>query len=890
MANTPLIRDVLTVNQTVQQFYDTFEGEGPVFLLGRVVEHEPGFKLTLKDRALIIVADTYDGNGGSIDGSGHSKNPAAPVAGGRGADGENAKVRKVGATWVPAGSGRNGGSGGNGTSGSPGTDVTIFCRTGSAIRIDVAATASAPGGDGGNGGGGADGYIGHMDDSGQIVDAYNGTRGGWAGRGGAGGNGANGGTVTILSTAPLPAPQLTFGGTPGSVGGRGGRAGRDGNNSPDLPEGEEPKPARGSDGAHGTDGTNPQPEIVVLAESDYVQRMYALLDSDPVWNFNNFWAPFRINAGEYYFRRFQPADPDDTNGQLAAREFAAALEMQWNNTEASRLLRLLQSGSNALGIPRYQDVVPDFNRYSSAYNSITTLVSSFFNAGIAQIIAAVQLGALQNLLTAQKRVAEDAVATVTADLSYVQAEQEGAEAEVKYLQQQLDEANAEIQKSLESMKSESFSITGFIGTVAEVGAAIVSVVAAIPTAGASLVALVPAVIALSSTVLKDAPFILDAAVAGQKPDLDDIEKASKQVGKKVQEVVAAGQTVVNFVKLIEKISAGSTPANAESVALIKHGAELAHQLLVAKNKVDLNAQKIAATEARLGRTQGILDYIRSTPALDASSVRTAGQQAIAAALLQVDTLLTFAFLAQRSFEIYTLPSGTQPLPLLDAGSVHPDIVAAYQDGLPNTELAMVQAYQNAWNTLLNPLGIQRAYVDYLQRDIQTEVLRREFAVADFPELVEQLSTSRVLPFQVTLDSISQKRKETKIRGVAVAFVGASSTSSVISCELWHGTRYDQVGPASVKAAGYPNGIPVSSLLDAKSKNLQAPVTPLVLAPVHFGDDEPIDAPQQVPYWGRGVCGAWEVRLPEHQPGNETVDLANLQKVQVWIGYQYVPNP
>jgi hypothetical protein len=443
---------------------------------------------------------------------------------------------------------------------------------------------------------------------------------------------------------------------------------------------------------------------------------------------------------------------------------------------------------------------------------------------------------------------------------------------------------------MESMKSQGFSITGFLGTVAEVGAAVVSVVAAIPSGGASLVALVPAVLTLTSTVVEEAPFITKAALAGQTPDLDDVQKAYKDVAKNVEAVVSAGKTVVNFVNMIDKISAGSTPENAQSVALVKRGAELTHQLLVAKSQVDLGQQKITATQARLDRSKGILDYILSNPPIDADSIRGAGLQTINAALLQVDTLLTFAFLAQRSFEIYTLPSGPQLTPMLDAAFPHPDVIRAYQDKLPNSEGPMFQAYQSAWNTLLNPIGLQRAYANYLQRDIQTEVLRLSFTKDANAMLLEQLRTARKLPFRVELDSISQGRKETKIRGVAVALIGATSSSSVISCSLWHGTRYEQVGPQAEKAPGFPNGKPVSLLLDAKFKNLQASPTPLVLAPVQFGDNEPIDAPQQLPYWGRGVAGDWELRLPEQQPGGEAVDLSELQTVQIWIGYQYVPNP
>jgi hypothetical protein len=888
MADFPIIRDVLTIDDTVQQFYDTFDGAGPLFLLGRVVQHARGYTLQLNGRPLVIIADFYNGNGGGIDGSGGVFNgkgvPKAhvpPVAGGNGVDGVNATLRKIGSSWRPVSAGKSGTPGGDGSSGSAGTSVTLMCHNGTGININVSASASAAGGDGGSGGSGGDGEPDRTYDSGEMVEGYPGTHGGKGGSGGKGGNGANGGTVVVWSMQPLPNPLLVAGSTPGSSGGRGGRWGRNGSNIPVNEDGsEDPQVDFAPNGTNGINGASPAPDVQVLDQANYLDRMRALLDSDPDRNFGNYWAPFRITVGEYYFRQFQPDDDMTDKGTLTAREFNAALELQNDNVEAKRLRNLLLSGSNALGLPRYLDVVPDFGRYINTYNAVTTLVTGFFNAGIVQILAAQQLDAIKSLLVAQRMIAQDAVATATSDLSYAQVDQKIAADEVTYIQQQLDETTTQIQQAMAAMQSQGMTIEGVLGTVAEIGAAVVSVVAAIPTGGASLVALVPALLTLTSTVVEEAPRIAKQVFAGDKPDLDDVQKAYKQVGEDVQAVIAAGKTVVNFVKVVEKISSGSTPENAQSVALVKRGAELTHQLLVARNQVGLNDQKTQAVQAHLERTQGILEYIRNAATITSDSIRDAGLQTISAALLQVDTLLTFAFLAQRSFEIYTVPSPPRLTPLLNAGITHPDVVRAYQDGVPHAEGPMVQSYQSAWNTLLQPVGLQKAYADYLQRGVQADIVRLSFTAEVDGPLLAQLRATGVMPFQVAVNSISQNRKETKIRGVAVSLVGATSPSGVISCAIWHGTRYEQIGP---------DGSLDVQTLEAKSYTLPAPVTPLVLDPVHFGQDDPIDAPQALPFWGRGTGGDWNLRLPETQPHGEPVDLSGLRVVQIWIGYQFVPN-
>ena len=72
MVGRPFIRDTVTIDETLQkEVYNTpnAAGPGPVVLGGRIVRRAPGFSLMLAQSPLIIVADTYDSNGGTIDAS-----------------------------------------------------------------------------------------------------------------------------------------------------------------------------------------------------------------------------------------------------------------------------------------------------------------------------------------------------------------------------------------------------------------------------------------------------------------------------------------------------------------------------------------------------------------------------------------------------------------------------------------------------------------------------------------------------------------------------------------------------------------------------------------------------------------------------------------------------
>ncbi len=898
--NYPYIRDTLTIDGRVQDFYDRFAGDGPVFLLGRVMQHAPGFVLRVRSRPLIIVADVYDGAGGTIDARGDD----ATAVGGRGADGvypwPDVQVDSAGVDRpiAPGGSGEGGGAG---APGGHGGTVTVRCRRSVNAHISVAGGHGAAGGAGGNGSRGVGGHVipdqtvwvndtpddlsdfaGHE----ELIpgETILGTPGGDGGGGGPGGAGGNGGAITFTSIVDDTPPALEAQGGGGGPGGPGGAAGLDGH----LSEATASEGPAGPDGEAGLDGQVTQANV---SESDYVAGLRPVLDT-PEASYANHWAPFRIVTGEYFYHRHNSSVADRADcSRLAAVEFARALELQPDNGEALRLQGQLVGvpqavrgtddvvwvggGNNALGLPRDLDVLPDFDAYIQAFTGFSALTLDFLTIGTDAILAAGDLGGLRSLVELQQRQAVAARDDTGDDLDIAISEKKLATDEADYVQQQLDATTREIEAALAEMRESEFSFGDFLGTVAEVGAAIVSVAAAIPSGGASLVALVPAMVALADTALADAQPIAKTLLAGTEPDTKAVEDAYKKVDKDASAVIKAGKSIVNFVTVVQRLSASTTPDNSTHVALVKRGAELTHEVLLARNRATLAQQRVDAAQARLSRAAGVVaqaEALRDELALDEASVRRAGLLAIGTVQSKAEALLGLAFRAQRSVEIYTLQDQEQHL-FLDAGLLSPDIGRAYAEGeiRDGDLLAELDA---SWGQLLDPVGIQRDYVSFFEKVHDQDRHRLSFTAGD-PEL-NALRATRRFSFRVEASGLPAGRADAKVTSVRLALVGASHPDGEVSCEVRHGGRYEQ---------RRADGTIAVQLLEPRVSTRPAKLSRLA-ADEGLGADPPLTAPRSLAFWGRGIGGDWEVSIPGSRLASG-LDLTGLIEIQVWIGYQFL---
>jgi hypothetical protein len=899
--NQPYIRDKLTIDNWVQKYYDECTGDGPVLLLGRIVKHAQ--TLRVYRQPLIIVADLYDGTNGIIDARGLNSG----AGGAQGGGGAHPWPGYDHFTGAPTGPGGEGGSGGAGGPGAHAPAVTVYCRRSVNANVLAAGGNGAPGGSGGPGGRGVDGFI--IPDQTVWVDdtpdnlsnfsgheefipggTVDGTPGGNGGGGGNGGAGGNGGTVKFTSIVDDTFPTLDVRGGGGGPGGAGGAPGIDGNLSAS-------QAGEGSFGAEGAFGADGQAIHANVSEAEYIAGLRSVLDFPAEgWSYANHWAPYRIVVGDYFYHKYNPSAPGrEWFGKDAAIEFTRALELQPDNTEALRLQAQLVGyrqemgaddfiwvggGNNALGLPRELDVQPDVKTYMDSFVLFSDFSVDFLSMGMSQLLESVTLGQFTALANFHLQQAIHARDNLQLDVGIAVSEKRLAGDEANRVQQLLDQTTADIQAALEEMEESELSIGDIVGTVASVAVAVVGVVAAIPSGGASLVALVPAMVALADTTIQQGGPIATAVFDGKSldsnaPEVKRVKEEYEKFDKKAEAVIKAGKSIVNFVEVVKKLTASTTPDNSKHMALVRRGADLAYQVLLARNKVTLAQQRIDAAQSKLARAAAIVDVAEQMTkdfAQDEERVRRTALSTIGVVQSKADALLRMAFRAQRSVEIYTLESVERHL-LLDAGLIHPDDWLRYL-AKEIKEPELLSKLQQTWLQLLEPVGIQQQYLSYFAKQHDLDVLRLSFRVGD-PEF-GQLLTTRRLAFRVEATEIPAERDDAKVTGVRLALVGASHPANEVSCDVRHGAKYEQRrGDGSIAVQE------LKSLVNNRVARLQSLGGDGGLST----DPEPPDV-GSLAFWGRGIGGDWEVSIPGSQFNSE-LDLSGLTEIQVWIGYRFL---
>ena len=757
----PCIRDTITIDAEFNARVGTFAGPGSLYVLARVVDQQT--ELRVGAHPVVIVADEFRGNGQLINANGVSS--SSP-----GGAGANGAPNPGGQDGRP---GENGGPGGAGTS--AGT-VTVMCRRSSGVRISANGGAGAAGGPGGNGGNGANAtsvpggshtevQIGPDGESIEVTVTdppieIPGTLGGGGGLGGDGGAGGNAGTIGFTSIIDDTPPVLEALAGPGGPGGPGGVAGPHGA-FVEVPPDLDFTPMSGQIGATGTEGSI---SVTTLPEADYVAGLRPLLDREGP-SYANFWAPFRIVMGQYFYRQLRKSDPK--KGQLATTEFDRALELQPDNVNAQRWRSQLRDvpqptslgpglewqpgGLNALGLRRDLDVLPRFDAYRDAFTAFGSLVLDFLNQGAAVITQAPDLEIWEDFLEQQRRQAQAAHQSSLEDQGLADTEARLAGDALASVQSQLDRTTADIQAALAEMQEEEVSFGDIVGTVAGIAGAVVAVVAAIPSGGASLVALVPSMVALSSAAIDNAEPVAKALMSGDEVETEKVKKAYDKAEKKAADVVKGAKAVVDFVKVVQKLNAATTPDNSKHLALVRHGVELTHELLLARHRVTLAEQRVEVAGARVGRATDAVSgvaAVESGLALVHDKVTSTGLNAISIAESKADALLTLAFHAQRSVEIYTLIDQEDKV-RLETGHLHPDRSLDYSEGVID-EFKLVQLLQDSWEGLTGLLQMQLEFDGFTNQFIDKDWRRLAFR-ADGPEVERLRSTGR---FDFRIDAAS----------------------------------------------------------------------------------------------------------------------------------------
>jgi hypothetical protein len=852
------IRDVIIINATLQERID----EQPlipgskVILLARQIRHDPGFTLKLKvpGCSVIIAAQEYDGAGGGIDVSG-----GGGPAGAQGTKGSKGKDPRSDGTGGSAGG--PGGIGGPGGRGADATRVRVTCEILRSARLIARGGDGGSGGVGGTGGSGGDGRI-----IGRERDTIDGTRGGDGGVGGVGGNGGTGGQVNVTYIIADTVPMIDVSGGAGGVGGIGGRGGNrgalaDDNGRPGL---------RGVPGVAGAAGQIFNAQVSV---NDYWTFLLAELDSDTVLE----WANYRLLVGAYFYRAYNLLVPG-RNGYLvqAMQEFDAVLRLDSSNTQAATFQEQILLGKNILGLANDLDLIPEFNLYIDKFVNFTNVLFGRYSTSVNFLLISKVTAVLRDQLVIQRDLISNDIADAQNDLDTALIEQRQVDKDIEDAQSRLNDINNKIQAALEEMRNQSFSFGDVLGTVFQVGTAVVSVIAAVPTGGASLLALVPSVVALANTAVENIGPIVDTLFKEEAPERKKVVDEYMKVNKNIDNVVKAGRSVINLVSLIDKLASGKTPDNSKYVALIQQGVELAHSLLLAGRRKELADSRVKSEQDRLNRGQALLaktEDLIGRVSTDERTLREIGIAGIRNAQSFLDVLFEVVFRAVRSVEIYTRKSVSQNL-LLDAGFVNPDIDRDYEEGYLD-DSNLLKIYDNSWGLLLQPLKMQSEYLSYFNGNNFNQDSQR-LSFTD-PDVLQNFRDTRSFQFLIDLSDLPDSDFDAKIQDVVVAFVGATSQSGVISCDVRHGKRYLQKQTSGEEDV---------QLLEAVSVRRPARTTHLELGGVTFDPGLPLDAPRGIALWGRGVAGLWTVSIPQSAGNVDPFDLAGLSEVQVWVGYQF----
>ena len=292
---------------------------GDVLIAAREVTADGAFDI--QGRNLVIVADRFDGSGGSISVDGLESAPR----------------------------------------------LTVACRHFRGL------TASAPGIPGATG---APGKLDRREGTASIFRSAKGLPGGPGGPGQPGEKGGQGGTISVvLVTDETAAASIGVCSRCRAV--QAEPAVQGASEAPGAgvvlvipPARMAPPGPTGADGPRGVDGDPGTVEVSVVQEGDLWPAIASLAAG---------WPAYRLKLAEYYFRAANPAAPPRSGFlELAMAELIAVALLEPANGDALTLRNRLVNNQNALGLARDIDITPNFPYYEQVVGDYSPLVLGLF--------------------------------------------------------------------------------------------------------------------------------------------------------------------------------------------------------------------------------------------------------------------------------------------------------------------------------------------------------------------------------------------------------------------------------------------------------------------------------------------------------------------------------
>jgi hypothetical protein len=813
-----------------------------ILLAARSIVHEPAYMLHVQGYRLIVVADSYEGAGGSIDVGG-----SAGAAGSPGAQG--ARGFNPGGDGGPGSDGTNGGPGGDATA------LTVICQSLRSSRFTANGGAGGAGGVGGAGGGGGPGRPGHPG----KFDPIDPGEGGHGGDGGNGGNGGKGGQVRVMYVDGAPPVLEASGGAAGA----GGAPGSGGPNGAWAHPTYANPGAPGRDGAAGRDGQATIEQVDVAGFWGHVQTELAA--------YAGAWAEYRLRMGDYYFRAYHAAGANAAYRGLAYDEFTAVRALNPSLHQAQVNLDHLIGNRNILGQARDLDVFPDFDRYDSFVLTGAQLVEGILDFANGDFLANSLRETTTQTLGREIAHLQGMKPQLEAESRATLDGQKAAQQEKGDADQRVKDVAAQIQAAIEAEKNKSIDIFGtVIGTVGLVA----SVIGAIPTGGTSLLAVIPAVASVfadikTTGVLGEIEGALHLGSDEQQKAFQKLEKDAGSVKEIVQKNLQAVKSLISFPKMLTDLwSAQVEGGSAQIQQLMAKSVELAHAQLLAglrSDQADAQYQVVLAKiQQRDQDEQAASDELRRIQA-GTRNLDAAAQAIIQASHTYFDTLGRYAFYAARSLELYTLADLSAEI-RYDYGYVHPDIEQDYFEGLRSRE-EYIGAYQATWQGIPTLTVYRQQYLDYFTRasgDLVRDVLKLSF---NDPALIAELQSTRVLSLPIDLSAMPPNYVEAKAEVVYLALVGADE--EIIPCVVEH---------AGISRQMRRDGSVVTQYLRPRTTVVQARNRALTASDLISPITDPLNAPRVIGFWGRGVATTWRLTI------DGPVDLSKLSQIECFVGY------
>jgi hypothetical protein len=805
---------------------------GTVGLIARQLTLGAGYVFTLPGCNVMLFADVFDANGGSIEVSGVPG--ATGAAGAVGQDSSNS----LDADGGPGGDGGGGGAGG------PAGNVALYC-----VNL-VSARLLANGGDAGSGGSGGDGGSGGMGDPGRPPDPaadppdpgsplIPGGNGGPGGDGGPGGPGGAGGQVTIYFIQASPG-EYTISALGGSARGSGGGAGRPGPGGLDAGWGSPGNP--GDDGHEGPSNTPVVQQVARTAFNNFFLQALGAAASQ--------WATYRFTVGQYYFRMFRPGAADAAqNFSNAQGEFTAALLLDPQNASANQHLSWLTQNRNIYGLPRDLDILPDFQSFENIVTNNGQLVTDVFTTatGLMASVGAnvdplkqelqMRIASLNDFLKQVNFEIQAATYSLTAsqtDKKVADARQNAAFAALNVADQ-----NAQMQMQWGAIITVA-AVAGAFAFIAAEGPVIVDAASGLFDVGGSLTTDDAATLLTSPTALSD-------LMNGAGGISDALGKVSK---------------VYSYAKMdYDLLNAKADPA---IVTLTRQCLDAQMAALSATLHVDQAQSTLNAARAKLQQAQNDISRAQvQLAALDTTStvLNQTARVLISNAQKAMDTVMKYAFYAARSLEIYAV-TAVQDLVHYDYGFIHPD----QDQDLADTDL--VKAYTTSWSSFVDVVvGYQQQYTQYLNSG--TLVRDTVYVTVNHPASLAAFAKNPDLFFAIDTAQIPSSRFETKTTGVAVTLFGATARTPTFACIVQHSGRYleNMRDKTQVVVTLQPQStvVPVSSGTGQYTGFVQGDFNTLRFA-------------------GRGIFAKWHVTIEAAEIALSGVNLSGLTEIQIAVYY------